>query len=155
MPALTIIIIIYLCEKLCEVEGISAGRGSLFAEFFPLKMPAAISPCFDIAGAADLAAANRILRRFLPDYIRRFGRADPAESDRICCLHPERLASNDNVVQREGHRSQIQRHAQRFRFAGARVQLYDSRRKCFDLLRSARSDARCATERASLVPVYA
>ena len=86
------------------------------------------------AGAADLQAANRVLRRFLPDYHRRFGRAPahaekawrpaPPDLDRICCFIHERIVSNDNVVQWDGRRFQIPPQPRRFSFAGARVQVY-------------------------------
>ena len=87
-----------------------------------------------LAGANDLASANRVLRRFLPDYNRRFGRAPahaeqawrpaPRDLDRICCFIHERIVSNDNVVQWDGRRFQIPPQPRRFSFAGARVQLY-------------------------------
>jgi transposase len=86
-----------------------------------------------LAEAADLASANRVLHRFLPDYNRRFGRAPaqtdkawrpaPRELDRICCFIHERIVSNDNVVQWDGRRFQIPPQPRRFSFAGARVQL--------------------------------
>jgi transposase len=89
-----------------------------------------------LAGAADLDAANEVLRRFLPDYNRRFGRAPrdtekawrptPKDLDRICCFLHERSVSNDNVVQWGGRRFQIPPQPHRFSFAGARVQLYES-----------------------------
>ena len=89
-----------------------------------------------LAGATDLHAANAVLRRFLPDYNRRFGRAPresekawrpaPAEPDRICCFVHERCVSNDNVVQWDGRRFQIPPQPQRFSFAGARVQIHES-----------------------------
>jgi len=89
-----------------------------------------------LAGAADRDAANEVLRRFLPDYNRRFGRAPrdtekawrpaPQDLDRICCFLHERSVSNDNVVQWDGRRFQIPPQPQRFSFAGARVQLYES-----------------------------
>jgi len=89
-----------------------------------------------LAGAADLDAANEVLRRFLPDYNRRFGRAPrdtekawrpaPQDLERICCFLHERSVSNDNVVQWEGRRFQIPPQPHRFSFAGARVQLYES-----------------------------
>ena len=85
------------------------------------------------AGAADPAAANRVLRRFLADYNRRFGRSPahaekawrpaPRELNRICCFIHERIVSNDNVVQWDGRRFQIPPQPRRFSFAGARVQL--------------------------------
>lgn len=89
-----------------------------------------------LAGAADLEAANEVLRRFLPDYNRRFGRAPrdaekawrpaPQDLDRICCFLHERAVSNDNVVQWDGRRFQIPPQPKRFSFAGAKVQLYES-----------------------------
>src|SRR2546423_3663945 len=84
-----------------------------------------------LAGAVDLPTANAVLRRFLPDYNRRFGRAAqetekvwrtaPKDLRRICCLIHERIVSNDNVVQWEGRRFQIPRQSQRFSFAGPKV----------------------------------
>jgi transposase len=89
-----------------------------------------------LAGANDLDAANQVLRRFLPDYNHRFGRAPrdaekawrsaPENLDRICCFHHQRSVSNDNVVQWDGRRFQIPPQPQRFSFAGAKVQLYES-----------------------------
>ncbi len=86
-----------------------------------------------LAGAADRATANQVLRRFLPDYNRRFGRAPaqaekawraaPRDLDRLCCFLHERIVSNDNVVQWDGRRFQIPPQPRRFSFAGARVQL--------------------------------
>ena len=89
-----------------------------------------------LAGAHDLDAANQVLRRFLPDYNRRFGRAPrhaekawrpaPENLDHICCFLHERSVSNDNVVQWDGRRFQIPPQPQRFSFAGAKVQLVES-----------------------------
>jgi transposase len=89
-----------------------------------------------LAGASAIETANQVLRRFLPDYNRRFGRAPrdaekawrsaPENLDRICCFHHERSVSNDNVVQWDGRRFQIPPQPQRFSFAGAKVQLYES-----------------------------
>jgi transposase len=89
-----------------------------------------------LAGAHDLDTANQVLRRFLPDHNRRFGRAPrdaqkawrpaPENLDRICCFHHQRSVSNDNVVQWDGRRFQIPPQPQRFSFAGAKVQLYES-----------------------------
>jgi transposase len=89
-----------------------------------------------LAGAHDLDTANQVLGRFLPDHNRRFGRAPrdaekawrpaPENLDRICCFHHERNVSNDNVVQWEGRHFQIPPQPQRFSFAGAKVQLYES-----------------------------
>jgi transposase len=89
-----------------------------------------------LAGAHDLVTSNQVLRRFLPDHNRRFGRAPretekawrpaPKNIDHICCFHHERLVSNDNVVQWGGRRFQIPPQPQRFSFAGAKVQLYES-----------------------------
>src|ERR1019366_2678059 len=89
-----------------------------------------------LAGAADLQSANKVLRRFLPDYNRRFGRAPrnaekayraaPENLARICCFHHERSVSNHNVVQWDGRRFQIPPQPQHFSFAGAKVQLVES-----------------------------
>src|ERR1700681_1502485 len=89
-----------------------------------------------LAAANDLDSSNQVLRRFLPDYNRRFGRAPrdaekawrpiPKNLDRICCFHHQRSVSNDNVVQWDGRRFQIPPQPQRFSFAGAKVQLYES-----------------------------
>jgi hypothetical protein len=89
-----------------------------------------------LAAAADLETANVVLRHFLPDYNRRFGRAArdaekawrpaPQNLDRIFCFRHQRSVSNDNVVQWDGRRFQIPPQPQRFSFAGAKVQLYES-----------------------------
>jgi len=89
-----------------------------------------------LAGADDLASANRVLRRFIADYNRRFARPPresetawrraPRDLDRICCWVHERVVSNDNVVQWEGRRLQIPPQPRRFSFAGAKVQLYQT-----------------------------
>src|SRR5690242_13110941 len=89
-----------------------------------------------LAGAADRDGANAVLRRFLPDYNRRFARPPraaetawrpaPGNLDRICCFVHERSVSNDNVVQWEGRSFQIPPQPKRFSFAGAKVQIYES-----------------------------
>ena len=89
-----------------------------------------------LAGAADRDAANQVLRRFLPDYNRRFARTPrdaekawrpaPENLDHICCFHHHRSVGNDNVVQWDGRRFQIPPQPQRFSFAGAKVQLMES-----------------------------
>ena len=89
-----------------------------------------------LAGANDLLTSNQVLRNFLPDYSRRFARAPrdaqkawrpaPKNLERICCFHHQRSVSNDNVVQWDGRRFQIPPQPQRFSFAGAKVQLYES-----------------------------
>jgi len=89
-----------------------------------------------LAGACDLHSANRVLRRFIADYNRRFARAPretapawrPAPQDltRICAFRHDRVVSNDNVVQWEGRRLQIPPQQRRFSFAGATVQLYQA-----------------------------
>jgi transposase len=89
-----------------------------------------------LAGATDLHGANAVLRRFLSDYNRRFGRAPresetawrsaPADLDRICCFVHQRSVSNDNVVQWDGRCFQIPPQPKRFSFAGAKVQIYES-----------------------------
>ena len=89
-----------------------------------------------LAGASDLDGANEVLPRFLSDYNRRFGRAPreaetawrpaPNDLDRICCFVHERSVSNDNVVQWDGRCFQIPPQPNRFSFAGAKVQIYES-----------------------------
>ncbi|MGH8866038.1 MAG: ISNCY family transposase [Burkholderiales bacterium] len=89
-----------------------------------------------LAQACDIDAANRVLRRFLTDYNRRFARTPrdaakawrpaPQQLDRICAFLHERIVSNDNVVQWEGRRFQIPPQNRRFSFAGAKVQLYQA-----------------------------
>ena len=89
-----------------------------------------------LARAADLASASVVLRRFLADYNRRFARAPrepetawrpaPQDLDRICCFVHERSVGNDNVVQWEGRTFQIPPQPQRYSFAGAKVQIYES-----------------------------
>jgi len=86
-----------------------------------------------LANTCDLDSANRVLRRFVADYNRRFARTPrqttkawrpaPENLDRICCFTHERIVSNDNVVQWQGHRFQIPPQHRRFSFAGAKVQL--------------------------------
>ena len=81
-------------------------------------------------------SANRVFRRFIADYNRRFARAPretapawrPAPQDltRICAFRHDRVVSNDNVVQWEGRRLQIPPQQRRFSFAGATVQLYQA-----------------------------
>jgi transposase len=89
-----------------------------------------------LAHAADRDAANQVLRGFLSDYNRRFGRTPresetawrpaPDDLDRICCFVHERSVSNDNVVQWDGRCFQIPPQPKRFSFAGAQVQIYES-----------------------------
>lgn len=89
-----------------------------------------------LAGANDLLTSNQVLRRFLPNHNRRFARAPrqtettwrpaPKNLDHICCFHHERMVSKDNVVQWDGRCFQIPPQPQRFSFAGAKVQLYES-----------------------------
>jgi transposase len=89
-----------------------------------------------LAGACDLHSANRVLRLFMADYNRRFARTPrtaekawrPAPDDlqRICCFTHQRVVSNDNVVQWDGHRLQIAPQPRRFSFAGAKVQIHQT-----------------------------
>lgn len=89
-----------------------------------------------LAGAGDLDSANRVLRRFIADYNRRFARTPreaarawrPAPEDlaRVCAFRHERIVSNDNVVQWQGCRFQIPPQNRRFSFAGAKVQIYQA-----------------------------
>ncbi len=87
-----------------------------------------------LAGACDLHSANRVLRRFVTDYNRRFARSPrdhvkawrpaPENLERICCFTHDRVVSNDNVVQWDGHCLQIHPQPRRYSFAGAKVQLH-------------------------------
>ena len=89
-----------------------------------------------LARACDLDSANLVLRRFLTDYNRRFARVPrdaeqawrpaPENLDRICCFTHQRVVSNDNVVQWDGHRLQIHPQPRRFSFAGATVQIHQA-----------------------------
>ena len=89
-----------------------------------------------LAGACDLASANRVLHRFVSDYNRRFARSSreatkvwrqaPENLERICCFKHERVVSNDNVVQWDGRRLQIPPQSRRFSFAGAKVEICES-----------------------------
>jgi transposase len=89
-----------------------------------------------LAKAADLDAANVVLRQFITDYNRRFSRqprenqtawrTPPENLERICCFRHERIVSKDNVVQWDGRRFQIPQQARRFSFAGAKVQIYQA-----------------------------
>ena len=89
-----------------------------------------------LAGACDRDSANRVLRRFVADYNRRFARTPreapkawrpaPEQLERICAFVHERIVSNDNVVQWEGRRFQIPPQNRRFSFAGAKIQLYQA-----------------------------
>ena len=64
-----------------------------------------------LAQACDFDSANRVLRRFVADYNRRFARSPreaaqawrpaPEHLERICCFTHQRIVSNDNVVQWE------------------------------------------------------
>jgi hypothetical protein len=84
-----------------------------------------------LAGAQDLGSANRVLRKFIADYNRRFARPPreaatawrtaPENIDHICCFVHERNVSNDNVVQWNGRRFQIPQQARLFSFAGAKA----------------------------------
>jgi hypothetical protein len=109
----------------------------------PLSPPDRLTSELRLAGATDLATATEVLRRFLPDYNRRFGRAPretekawrvaPKDLSRICCFVHERIVSNDNVVQWDGRRFQIPPEPKRFSFAGAKVQLCESLRGRIDI----------------------
>jgi len=89
-----------------------------------------------LAGACDLASANRALHRFVSDYNRRFARGSreatkawrpaPENLERICCFKHERVVSNDNVVQWDGRRLQIPPQSRRFSFAGAKVEICEA-----------------------------
>lgn len=86
-----------------------------------------------LAGACDLDSANRVLRKFIADYNRRFARtprdaakawrAAPADLSRICAFLQARIVSNDNVVQWQGQRFQLAPQPRRYSFAGAKIQI--------------------------------
>lgn len=89
-----------------------------------------------LANACDIDSANRVLRRFIADYNRRFARTPrqapkawrlaPDDLQRICAFRHERIVSNDNVVQWDGRRLQIPPQNRRFSFAGAKIQIYQT-----------------------------
>jgi transposase len=89
-----------------------------------------------LAKVCDRDSANRVLGHFVADYNRRFARTprdtakawrpSPHNLERICCFTHERVVSNDNVVQWDGHRLQIHPQPRRFSFAGAKVQIYQA-----------------------------
>ncbi len=78
-----------------------------------------------MAKAADLDSANRVLRRFITDYNRRFAHK-PDETETAWRPAPERLVSNDNAVQWEGYRLQTRPQNRLFGFSGPRIQLYQA-----------------------------
>ena len=89
-----------------------------------------------LAQACDPDSANRVLRRFVADYNRRFARTPrdsakawrpaPGNLDRICCFRHECIVGNNNVVQWDGRRLRIPPQSWRFSFAGAKVQLHQT-----------------------------
>jgi hypothetical protein len=81
-----------------------------------------------LAQAADSNAAKAVLREFIAAYNRPFAR-QPRETATAWRPGPEnleRIVSNDNVVQWEGHHFQILQQARRFSFASAKVQIYQA-----------------------------
>src|SRR3979490_3068034 len=82
--------------------------------------------CVRAAELLCLSVRQMVLRRFLPDYNRRFGcapretekawRAGPKDSSRICCFIQERIVSNDKFVQGDSRRFQIPPQPKRFSF---------------------------------------
>ena len=89
-----------------------------------------------LARVCDLDSANRVLRRFVSDYNRRFARSSrettkawrpaPENLERLVCFKHERIVSNDNVVQWDGRRLQIPPQSRRFSFAGAKVEICEA-----------------------------
>ena len=87
-----------------------------------------------LAQACDLDSANAVLLALSPTTtaaspVARAKRTTawrpaPDHLDRICCFVHQRVVSNDNVVQWEGHRFHIPPQGRRFSFAGAKIHLY-------------------------------
>jgi transposase len=89
-----------------------------------------------IARAADLAAANRVLARFLPGFNRRFAvppalpepawRALPAEVrlERVCCLKYRRVVARDSTVRAGATILQLPARSGSASYAGRRVELH-------------------------------
>ena len=90
----------------------------------------------DLAGIADVAAANRfIAESFLPDYNCRFAvaAAEPgtafvavpaAQWHDVLCVQEERVVGNDNTVAFQGLRLQLPRSRMRAHFVKARVRVH-------------------------------
>jgi len=57
----------------------------------------------------------------------------PKDLSRIRCFVHKRIVSNDNVVHLDGRRFQVPPQPKRFSFAGAKVQLCESRRGRIDI----------------------
>ena len=88
-----------------------------------------------LAGASDIAAANRVLARFVPRFNRRFGvpaanpepawRPLPAELalDAICCLKYRRVVARDNTVRAGATILQLPAGSGGRGYAGRRVEL--------------------------------
>jgi len=89
-----------------------------------------------LAGASDIAAANRVLARFVPRFNRRFvvpaANPDPAwrplpaglRLDRICCLKYRRVVANDHTVRVGSTILQLPPGPGRRGYAGRRVELH-------------------------------
>lgn len=88
-----------------------------------------------LAGAADLAAANRVLARFVPRFNRRFAvpaanpepawRPLPADValDGVCCLKYRRVVARDNTVRAGATILQLPARSGSRSYAGRRVEL--------------------------------
>ena len=88
-----------------------------------------------LAGAADLAAANRVLARFVPRFNRRFAvpaanpepawRPLPADVrlDQVCCLKYRRVVARDNTVRAGATILQLPARSGSRSHAGRRVEL--------------------------------
>jgi hypothetical protein len=88
-----------------------------------------------LANVADLAAANSLLRRFVPDYNRRFARlpddANPAwlpmppdlDLDAVCAIKETRVVKADNTVSFYGRTLQIPPNPYRSSYAKASVEV--------------------------------
>jgi hypothetical protein len=89
-----------------------------------------------LARAADLDFGNHVVRRFLPDPNRRFGRTPgeatntwrsaPSNLGRIYSFPHERSVSNDNVVQWDSRLPRISPQPKRLSFGGAKVKCEES-----------------------------
>lgn len=87
------------------------------------------------AGATDVAAADRVLARFLPRFNRRFAvpPSDPTSAwrplptglrlDRVCCLKYRRVVANDHTVRAGATILQLPPGPGRRGYAGRRVEL--------------------------------
>jgi transposase len=88
-----------------------------------------------LAGACDMAAANRLLARFVPRFNRRFAvpAADPGPAwrrlpadirlDEVCCLKYRRVVARDNTIRAGATILQLPARSGARSYAGRRVEL--------------------------------